>query len=87
MNWFCDLPYRHKVFVAGNHDMCLYGAEGIEGLTEDVHYLCNSGVEIDGWRFWGFPLYTEDCIMVVKKTITNKDFLIHILDTRSLHWE
>lgn len=62
MNWFCDLPYRHKVFVAGNHDMCLYGAEGIEGLTEDVHYLCNSGVEIDGWRFWGFQLYTEDCI-------------------------
>lgn len=62
MNWFCDLPYRHKVFVAGNHDMSLYGAEGIEGLPEDVHYLCNSGVEIDGRRFWGIPLFMEDCI-------------------------
>ncbi|MCQ2295230.1 MAG: metallophosphatase domain-containing protein [Bacteroidales bacterium] len=62
MNWFSDLPYRHKVFVAGNHDMCLYGAEGIEGLPEDVHYLCNSGVEIDGWRFWGIPLFMEDSI-------------------------
>lgn len=18
--WFCDLPYAHKIFVAGNHD-------------------------------------------------------------------
>lgn len=62
MNWFCDLPYRHKVFVAGNHDMCLYGAEGIEGLPENVHYLCNSGVEIVGWRFWGIPLFMEDHI-------------------------
>lgn len=62
MNWFCDLPYRHKVFVAGNHDMCMYGAEGIEGLPEDVHYLCNSAVEIGGLKFWGIPLFMEDCI-------------------------
>lgn len=27
MQWFCDLPYKHKVFVAGNHDMCMYGAD------------------------------------------------------------
>ncbi len=25
MNWFCNLPYEHKVFIAGNHDMCMYG--------------------------------------------------------------
>ena len=23
MDWFCNLPYEHKVFIAGNHDMCM----------------------------------------------------------------
>ena len=26
LEWVCDLPYRHKVLVAGNHYTCLYGA-------------------------------------------------------------
>lgn len=62
MNWFCDLPYPHKIFISGNHDMCMYGAYGIEGLLDNVHYLCNSGVEIDGIKFWGIPMFMEDCI-------------------------
>lgn len=62
MNWFCDLPHPHKIFIAGNHDMCMFGADKIEGLPENVHYLCNSGVEIDGVRFWGVPMFMEDCM-------------------------
>ena len=27
MNWFCDLPYPHKIFICGNHDACLYGSK------------------------------------------------------------
>lgn len=61
LNWFCDLPYRHKIFICGNHDECLYGAN-IEGLDGNVHYLCNSGIEIDGVRFFGVPMFTKDCI-------------------------
>ena len=61
LNWFCDLDYRHKIFVAGNHDNCLYG-EQIEGLDENCHYLCHSGVEIEGVKFWGVPLFVEDAI-------------------------
>lgn len=61
MNWFCDLPYRHKIFICGNHDDCLYGAN-IEGLDSNVHYLCNSGIEIEGIKFYGVPMFTEDCI-------------------------
>lgn len=30
---------------------CLYGAN-IDGLDNNVHYLCNSGVEIDGVKFY-----------------------------------
>lgn len=61
LNWFCKLPYAHKVFIAGNHDMCLYGAT-ISGLSDDIHYLCNSGVNIDGIRFYGLPMFMEDAM-------------------------
>ena len=37
LNWFIALPYKHKAFVAGNHDVCLYGAD-IDGLPDDTHY-------------------------------------------------
>lgn len=61
INWFCDLPYAHKIFICGNHDDCLYGAN-ISGLDDNVHYLCNSGVEIDGIKFYGVPMFMGDCI-------------------------
>lgn len=61
LNWFCDLPYRHKIFICGNHDDCLYEAN-IDGLDDNVHYLCNSGIEIDGLKFYGVPMFMGDCI-------------------------
>ena len=60
MRWFSALPYAHKVFVAGNHDACLYEAV-IDGLDSNCHYLSNSSVEIDGVTFYGVPLFMEDC--------------------------
>lgn len=61
LNWFCDLPYRFKVFICGNHDDCLYESN-IDGLDSNVYYLCNSGIEIEGIKFYGVPMFTEDCI-------------------------
>lgn len=61
MNWFCDLPYRYKIFICGNHDDCLYGAN-ISGLDDNVHYLCNSGIEIDELKFYGVPMFMGDCV-------------------------
>lgn len=61
LNWFCDLPYAHKIFICGNHDDCLYGAN-IDGLDPNVHYLCNSGVEIGRVRFYGIPMFMGDCL-------------------------
>lgn len=61
LNWFCDLPYRHKIFICGNHDDCLYGAD-ISGLDTNVHYLRNSGIEIDGVKFYGVPMFMGDCV-------------------------
>lgn len=59
LNWFCDLDYQHKIFVAGNHDFCLDGGQ-IEGFSENCYYLNNSGIEIEGIKFWGIPYFTSD---------------------------
>ena len=61
LNWFCDLPYKHKIFICGNHDDCLYDAN-IDGLSDNVHQLSNSGIEIEGVKFYGVPMFLEDCI-------------------------
>jgi len=57
LNWFCNLDYRHKIFVAGNHDFCLEGGQ-IEGLPENCHYLCHSGVEIEKLFFLGGAVFS-----------------------------
>lgn len=61
VDWFCHLPYRHKVFIAGNHDDCLWGGK-IEGLPKNCHYLCGSGITINGVRFWGVPMFMGDVV-------------------------
>ena len=61
MNWFCDLLHPQKIFICGNHDDCLYRAT-IDGLDSNVHYLCNFGVEIEGVKFYGVPMFMGDCI-------------------------
>jgi Icc-related predicted phosphoesterase len=80
LNWFCDLDYKHKFFVAGNHDFCLDG-EHIEGLPENFHYLCNSGVEIMEIQFWGVPYFlsnelTGDTAQLMAKIPDKTDILI-----------
>lgn len=56
MEWLIGLPYNNKVFIAGNHDDCMFGADSISGLPANVHYLCNSAAEINGVSFYGVPL-------------------------------
>ncbi|MDR0873617.1 MAG: metallophosphatase domain-containing protein [Prevotellaceae bacterium] len=57
IDWFDDLDYRHKIFVAGNHDDCLDGKNIQSFLPDNMYYLCESGVEIDGIKFWGIPYF------------------------------
>lgn len=61
IEWFCALPYKYKIFIAGNHDDCLYGAN-IDGLPENCFYLCNSRVTIEGVKFYGVPMFMEDAM-------------------------
>lgn len=59
--WFGRLPHKRKIFVAGNHDLGFQFAreEAISLLPKKCHYLEDSGVEIDGVKFWGSPWQPE----------------------------
>ncbi len=56
-NWLKDLPHKHKVVIAGNHDHIFQQdrqlAEGEFG--EGVHYLLDRTVEIEGLSIYGAP--------------------------------
>jgi len=67
LNWFSMLPYKHKIFIAGNHDFCF---EMITNRVDDtpiyidieqqfknhgVIYLMDQMVEIEGLKIYGSP--------------------------------
>jgi Icc-related predicted phosphoesterase len=62
VNWFGAHPHKHKIFIAGNHD--LYFEQGnpsdidsfLRMMPAGVHYLQDSGVELEGLKFWGSPV-------------------------------
>ncbi len=63
LEWFSVQRFKHKLFVAGNHD---FGFENenkkwAEELSARLGlvYLNDSGVEIQGCRFWGSPVQPE----------------------------
>jgi Icc-related predicted phosphoesterase len=57
-----SLPHRHKLLVAGNHDWCfanLVEREEARRLLKNAIYLEDSGVEINGVKYWGSPWQPE----------------------------
>ena len=62
VNWFGTHPHKHKIFIAGNHD--LYFEQGnlsdidsfLRMMPAGVHYLQDSGIELEGLKFWGSPV-------------------------------
>lgn len=55
-DWFGSLPHQHKILIAGNHDWCFQDEpEESRVLLTHAHYLQDSGLELEGLRFWGSP--------------------------------
>lgn len=80
INWLCDLPYKYKIFIAGNHDDILSGEE-IEGLDENCYYLNGNSITIEGIKFYGIPLFLEDQLdgrleRMIEKIPEDTDILI-----------
>lgn len=53
LNWFIQLSYPYKLFVTGNHDLCLWDAENIEDLPGNVVLLQDRSCYIGGIKFFG----------------------------------
>lgn len=62
-NWLAEISpnYRTVCFVAGNHDLCMVNQNRemilniFSSLPNNVHYLENNKVEVEGLKIWGSP--------------------------------
>jgi len=59
LNWFKDLDFKYKIFIAGNHDFYFERTpeEEIKKIIPDnVIYLCDSGTTVENIKIWGSPI-------------------------------
>ncbi len=59
LQWLAKLPYKHKIFIAGNHDFYFEKEKiaQIQSLIPDgVTYLNDEEIIIDGVKIWGSPV-------------------------------
>lgn len=60
INWFASLPYKYKIFIAGNHDFALQEEKRSIKFPDNVIYLENSAITIAGIKIWGSPMCSSD---------------------------
>jgi Icc-related predicted phosphoesterase len=59
-NWLGTLPHKHKLVIAGNHDLCLErDMVASEAILTNCTYLKDSELVIDGIKFYGSPWQPE----------------------------
>ncbi|MGL5979382.1 MAG: metallophosphoesterase family protein [Phocaeicola sp.] len=59
LGWFTSLDCKYKIFIAGNHVFYFENKSQNsiqELMPEGVYYLCDSSVEIGGFRIYGSPI-------------------------------
>lgn len=59
LEWFAVQNHTHKIFIAGNHDFFFEQADPDEVnsiIPDGIIYLNDSGLEINGVKFWGSPI-------------------------------
>lgn len=88
LNWFAGLPYPHKLFVTGNHDLCLWDAEGIEDLPDGMHFLQDRGCVIDGVRFFGLAYNHPESLIPdgVDVLLTHEPPVMLLDKSAGTHW-
>jgi Icc-related predicted phosphoesterase len=69
--WFSRLnQYKYKINIAGNHDWFFEKTPQFvkETVPDNVIYLEDSGVEIEGIKFYGSPVQIEFCNWAFNRT-------------------
>ena len=59
LEWFNIQKHKYKIFIAGNHDFFFEKAKATEIakiVPDNIIYLKDSGVEIEGINIWGSPV-------------------------------
>ena len=62
IEWFESLDFKHIIWVGGNHDFYLeelYRNNIDPNMPENIHYLINTGIMIEGIKFWGSPFSSQ----------------------------
>ena len=59
--WYSGLPFKHKIMIAGNHDFLFEDSpeaakDILDKIGPEIIYLNDSGVELEGLKFWGSPV-------------------------------
>lgn len=53
--WLSKQDYKDKVLIAGNHDGEIDKGLDFDIVDEHIHYLEDSGIEVQGLKIWGSP--------------------------------
>lgn len=59
IEWFSKQNFKHKILIAGNHDFYferMPEEEINKIIPAEIVYLNDSGVQINGIKFWGSPI-------------------------------
>ena len=88
LDWYYNLPYKYKLFVIGNHDLCLRKAKNIDKLPDNVFFLQDRGVTIEGVKFFGIAYnHLESLIPDETDIVVTHEPPVMILDKSSdRHW-
>ena len=91
-DWMGTLPHPYKLVVAGNHDWVMtrfkqdqfnhfesvFSRTRQAALTSNYTYLCDSGIIIEGVKFWGSPVTPQFCDWA---------FMLDGENNRKHHWK
>jgi len=61
--WLGELPHKHKIVIAGNHDKAIYymPKESAQRRLSNAVYLLDSEVTVEGIRIYGSPWTPNFC--------------------------
>ena len=88
LNWFIDLPYAHKIFVVGNHGLCLWEATNIEDLPDNIHFLQDRTCVIEGVKFFGLGYNHPECLIPsdIDVLVTHEPPIMMLDESNGIHW-